>query len=293
MILASANLLNEIVDHTLVKVNLFGMEITLFSATIASMLLAAAVVVAIAIPLSRRAQAVPSGGRNVLEVFVLFVRDWIARPALHDRAYQFLPFLLTVFAFVLAMNLVGLLPLRPLALLTGTPLFGTPTGILAVCGGLALLSLVTLTVLALRRQTLKYHHKGWPLALAAIASPLLWVAAFAPKIGGVAGAILVVPLMLLEFVGVLAKCFALMIRLFANMISGHTLLAVLAMLGLEALLSNLEHNLAGGVAVGAVTLAASVLVSLMELLVAAIQAYVFTFLTAMYIGLYADPAASH
>jgi F-type H+-transporting ATPase subunit a len=293
MILAANSLLNEIIDHPLVQIRLFGMDVTVFSATIASMLLAAALVMLIVIPLARRAQAVPTGGRNVLEVFVVFVRDWIAKPALHDHAYPFMPLLLTIFAFVLGMNLLGLLPLRPLAALTGTHLFGTPTGILAVCGGLALVSLATIILLALRRMTVKYHRKGWPLVLAAVASPVMWVVSFAPKIGGVAGAILVVPLMLLEFVGVLAKCFALMIRLFANMISGHTLLAVLVMLGLEALIGGFESNPAKGIAVGAVSLAATVVVDLMELLVAVIQAYVFTFLTAMYIGLYVDPSASH
>ncbi|MCJ7542983.1 MAG: F0F1 ATP synthase subunit A, partial [Phycisphaerae bacterium] len=88
----------------------------------------------------------------------------------------------------------------------------------------------------------------------------------------------------LELVGVLAKCMALMIRLFANMLSGHTLLALLMMFILQAL----EAQVARVFFVGPFCVAASVIVEVMELLVAGLQAYIFAFLTAIFLGLYVE-----
>lgn len=292
LFLAEADLVKHIVDHPWGEpgswVDALSPVKPLMSSAIATMLLAALIVLAFVLPLARRYQAVPRGGRNVLEVLVIFVRDMIARPALHDKAYPFLPFLCTLFMFVLAMNVIGIVPLAPL---TNEKLGGTPTAIMAVCAGLASISLVTIVVISLRSAARRFHehHHSCPLVVCAILSPLLWIKSLAPSVPGVAGKVLYIPLMMLELVGFFGRCFALMIRLFANMVAGHTMLAVLVMIGLEAAAGVMKGSL-HGLYVTPITFLASVAIDVMELLVAGIQAYVFTFLTAIFLGIYAEPA---
>jgi F-type H+-transporting ATPase subunit a len=259
------------------------------SSAIASMILVALFLLAFVIPLARRVVHVPHGGRNVLEVLILFVRDWIAKPALHDRAYQFMPFLLTQFLFFLGMNLIGLFPLVPLSdLLTGGkyPVGFTPTSILAVTGANAALTLVLILCYSFREQAARFrhHHAGVPLPVALLLSPFLFLQSLVPPVPGVIGYFLWVPLLVIEVASLFSKCIALMIRLFANMIAGHSMLAVFMMFIVTAGLTvSLTY-------VGPLSIFASVFVSLLELLVATLQAYIFTFLSAIFIGLYVDPA---
>ena len=100
--------------------------------------------------------------------------------------------------------------------------------------------------------------------------------------------ILALPLSILELVGVAARCASLMIRLFANMISGHAIVAVLVLFFLQALTSALQGASYEVGFVGPAVVLASVALTVLELLVAGIQAYIFTFLTAMFLGLYAE-----
>lgn len=301
------DLIHHITDHPWFTVNLPVVgRVTWMSSGIAAMILVAIIILAIVLPLARRYQRVPKGGRNVIEVLVVFVRDMIAKPALHEQAYPWLSYLTTMFVFILFMNLLGLIPLQQISNILagamglqspGSPRWdvgGTPTSIMTVCGGLALVTFATIVVKALGRYTQKLHEKHHvPVVLSAVLSPLMWIKGFAPKIPGVAGVLLVVPLTLLEFIGVFAKCFALMIRLFANMISGHTLLAVLMMLALQSAASFLRQHTMHALYVDPITILSSVIMDIMELLVAVIQAYVFTFLTAMFLALYIEPEHSH
>jgi F-type H+-transporting ATPase subunit a len=274
--------------------------LTLMSNAIASMIVVAIIIVAIVMPLARRYSPVPTRGKNVLEVLVIFVRDMIAKPALHDKAYPFLPYLCTMFVFILGMNLFGMMPIQYLSSgiqkLLGLPtepalVGGTATSVMTACGGLAALSFCTIAILALRTFTLKCHDKyHLPVALCAILSPFLWINSFAPHLTGPAKYILYIPMMLLEFVGLIAKCFALMIRLFANMIAGHTMLAVLMMLGLEQLQLFVAHQTYSALYADPIVILGAVAVDVMELLVAALQAYVFTFLTAIFLAIYVEPA---
>ena len=276
-----------------------GPEITLMSNGIASMILVAVILVAVILPLARRYKAVPSGGRNVLEVLVIFVRDMIARPALHDRTYAFMPFLLTLFVFILGMNLLGMVPLENITevighyfpSLEGFNIGGTPTSILTVCMGLAAIALVVVLTMSLREQAIRCrHHRGWPMALCVILSPILWILNLSPKMTGIIGVIMFIPMTFVEFVGVFSRCAALMIRLFANMISGHTLLAVMLMMIAQASVEYMKSGAAHVFFVGPICVLASVAICLLELLVALIQAYVFTFLTAIFIGLAVEEA---
>jgi F-type H+-transporting ATPase subunit a len=290
VILAATNLIEKLCDYPWpgCQVEVLGLRLTLMSNGIAAMLLAAAVLLAVVLPLARRWQTVPRGGVNVLELIVVFIRDMIARPALHHKADAFLPLLLTVFTFILTVNLIGILPLEPLSELAGLPkIGGAATSIPSVCGALACITLFTIIGAGLKTQAKNLHRRcGWPMWLCAILSPAMWVWSLGPSVPGLAGKFLILPLALLEFVGVLAKCMALMIRLFANMLSGHALLAVMMMFIVQAV----EQRVVQVLYVGPFCIAASVVVDLMELLIAGLQAYVFTFLTAMFLGLYVEPA---
>lgn len=269
------------------------MKITLMSSGLAVMVVVAIVLILVILPVARHYRQVPKGGRNVLELILLFIRDMVARPALHDKAYRFLPFLATMFVFVLGMNLSGLVPMEAISELAGLflPLHGkeiggTPTALLAVTGGLSCVTLIMVLVMGMKTAALRYHHHAHlPLLIAIVLSPVLWIWGLSPKIPGVTGAILKLPLTVVEFAGTIARCFALMIRLFANMISGHTLLAVFLMLIFQAAVSYAQQHTPHVFYVFPLCVAASVGICLLELLVALIQAYVFTFLTAIFIGL--------
>lgn len=301
------NILDHVVDTPWpgCTVEVAGMRLTWMSSGIASMLLVAVLLVGLLLWASRRyvrslagrpdARRCLSGG--ALEVLVLFVRNQIASPALGEKADRFLPFLLTLFVFVLGMNLVGL---TPLAAVTGWlthqryPVGHTPTSILTVCAALASLALAAIVGTGLWKAA---KHSRLPLAAALPLSPVLWFARLSPPIPGAVGKVMLVPLALLELVGVVAKCFSLMVRLFANMVAGHIMLAMLMLFTLQTLIAT-YHSLPLPSAerdihffyVGPICLLGSVLVDMMELLVAGLQAYIYTFLTAMFLGLYGDPS---
>jgi F-type H+-transporting ATPase subunit a len=269
-----------------------GLYITWMSSAIASILIATILVMAIVLYSARKHKYLPWGSANLLEVLVVFVRDMIARPALHERAYEHLPFLMTLFVFVLGMNLLGIVPLEELSKLAHMPIIGhTATAIPTVCAALASLALMKIVFSGLGAHARKWHRtRGWPVAMCWAASPLLWFAGLAPQVPGVTGKLLTPALAAFELIGVLSKCFALMVRLMANMLSGHTLLAVMLLfvfMGVQALVQTGSPNV---IVVGPAAVAGSVVVNVLELLVAGLQAYIFTFLTAMFLGLYTAEA---
>lgn len=280
------------------SVELFGMTFTWMSRSIAAMILVAIIMMAAIIPAARKRRQSPKGMQNLLEAIVVFVRDFIGRPALHDKTNMFLPFLVTLFLFVLGMNLFGMLPLAPIfkwlgtvvPALHGRPVGGTATSVPMVCAGLASLTLLTIVGCGLWRVVEHKHKKdNWPMWKALPASPMLWLVSLSPEIPGPVGKVLLGPLAMLELVGAVAKCFALMIRLAANMIAGHVLLAVLMMFALGAV-SNAIHVRMLYLGVSAMCVLGSVAVTVLDLLVSCLQAYIFTFLTAMFLGLYVEPS---
>ena len=205
----------------------------------------------------------PPKGRlwNLLEVILVYLRDHVARPAIgsHDGDH-FVPLLWTVFMFVLFCNLCGLVPW-----------FGTPTGSFGVTAGLAGVTFLTGTLFGMRRFGIagfflnQVPSMSLPLVMAVFIKPLLLV---------------------LELVGYCIKHAVLALRLLANMVAGHMVL--LGILGLSfgasgALLFDGQPTwLWGGTAV--VSVVASALFSCLELFVAFLQAYIFTFLSALFIG---------
>jgi len=283
------------------RVTIGPMTITWMSSAIAAMIIVAVALIAIILPIARRRKALPTGGYNALEVVTVFVRDMIARPALRDdeKAYRFLPLLLTLFVFVLGMNLIGLAPLATITawvhwhvgFMEGRPIGATPTAVLTVCAALSGITFLSIFISGLHHSAMKQHrHRGWPLWLCWFISPLLWAINLSPSIPGVMGVIMLVPLVFLELVGVAAKCFALMIRLFANMIAGHAMLAILMVFVLKGTMSLMEAGAKDVFYIGPVVIVSSAILCVLEMAVALLQAFIFTVLTAVFLGLYAEPS---
>jgi F-type H+-transporting ATPase subunit a len=195
---------------------------------------------------------------NLLEAMLLFIRDEVARPSIgkHD-ADRFLPFLWTVFFFVLGCNLLGLVPWA-----------GSATGALACTGALALctFSVVVGTGMtklgAVGYWKAQVPHMELPFVLAIFLMPMMFV---------------------LEVVGLLIKHFVLAVRLLANMMAGHLVLAVLLAFIAVSAGSIVWYGVAPASVLGATAL------SLLELFVAFLQAYIFTFLSALFIGMAVHP----
>jgi F-type H+-transporting ATPase subunit a len=225
-------------------------------------MLLAAVIVALVFILSARTIArgqaqgrPPKGFAGAMEAMALWVRQEVVLPNVGAHGEGYAPYLLTVFFFILAMNLLGLLPWG-----------ATPTSNIAVTAALALMAFVVIEVTGMRSLGFKGYMKT-----------IFYLPPGLP--GGVGGALLKVLLLVvmtpIELIGKLAKPFALAVRLFANMTSGHVL--VLALLGLTFLFQSYLVGFAASV------LATGVM--LLEVFVAFLQAFVFTLLTAVFIGL--------
>jgi F-type H+-transporting ATPase subunit a len=231
------------------------------------MLLAAVLMVAIFVHLAARIKVRGSGVEayvtrgtlaNFFETLCVYIRDEVARPALRDLTDKYIKFIWTIFFFVLFCNLLGMVPIGPiLRFATGNNAKfehwgGTATGNIAVTAGLALVSFFMIHFIGIREAGFKnwfMHFLPGP--------PAMW------------------PLMfVLEIAGSLVKPFALCVRLFANMVAGHLVIA--AILGMIFMFKSY------GVVVG--SLFGAVCMSMLELFVAFLQAYIFTFLTVLFIA---------
>jgi F-type H+-transporting ATPase subunit a len=239
--------------------------ITIFSDQIA-MIVAAGLLLIVLVPLLVRrrrgtgevAALVPTGAANGLEAICQYLRKEVAEPALHQHTDRFIKYIWSMFFFVLTVNILGLLPIPAVSSLFGTHLGGTATGNIWVTATLAIITMVMMVVNGVRLGGTAY------------------LAHFCP--GPVWMAPLLVPV---ELIGLVAKVFALAVRLFANMIAGHILLAVLLSFIMTA--GSMSTGLGLGVAVPVVL--GSVAINLLELFVAFLQAFIFTFLTTLFIGM--------
>jgi F-type H+-transporting ATPase subunit a len=224
-------------------------------------LVVAVIMATLFIKLSHRlASSGPPRGRfnNLFEGTLVYLRDQVARPAIgkHD-ADKFLPFLWTLFFFVLLCNLVGLVPWA-----------GSATGALATTGALAVLTFGVVVGAGMSKMgpigfwLAQVPHMDLPPALAVILKPMIFV---------------------LEIIGLLIRHFVLAVRLLANIMAGHLVLAVIVTFIAASAGSVAWYGVAPASVFGAVAL------SLLELLVAFIQAYIFTFLSALFIGMAVHP----
>ena len=224
-------------------------------------LIAAVLIVAVIVPVVRHIARTPfSRGwfMNMFEAVLLFIRDQVVRPAIGGHgADRFLPFLWTVFFFVLFNNLLGMIP--------GC---ASATGNVNVTAVLAISTLVVVLGAGMRESGVT----GYWLAIVphldvpALLKPPLWILMF-----------------FIEVVGLLIRHVVLSIRLFANMFAGHVVLSVILGFILMAW-SSAAFWLVMPVSIGGV-----VCLSFLELLVAFLQAYVFTFLSALFIGAAVHP----
>ncbi|HCQ29832.1 MAG TPA: ATP synthase F0 subunit A [Flavobacteriales bacterium] len=183
----------------------------------------------------------PKGIASFLEPVVVFVRDEIALVNIGEKKHaKFLPYLLTVFFFIWIGNLLGLLP-------GGANL----TGNIAVT---LTLSVFTMLIVNLNGNKDYWGHIFWmpgaPVPVKFILAPI-------------------------ELVGIFAKPFALMVRLFANITAGH--IVILSLISLIFIFKS--------VAMGAVSVPFALFISVLELLVAFLQAFIFTMLSALFIGM--------
>ena len=255
-ILASGSPLDHVVQHELFRFTVAGREFAFSNHML--MVLAAGGLMLIIFPLiARQGGLVPRGLRNFFESICVFVREEVARPVLGENTDRFVPYLWTTFFFVLFCNLLGMIPLGGIfqAVSGGRlrHLGGTATANIWVTGTLAFMAFAMIHISGIRQQGALTYFKNFiphvPLPLV----PVMYI---------------------LEFIGAFVKPFALAIRLFANMLAGHTVLGALLGLAIAA----------RSYSIGGVTVLGCAVLSVLELFVAFLQAYIFTYLTTMFIG---------
>jgi len=194
------------------------------------------------------AETAPQGAwQNMMEALIMFIRDEVAKPTIGDKYRKYLPYLLSVFIFILLGNLIGLLPWGV-----------TATSGIAVTGALALITF-SITQLSGSRD--------------------YWMHIFNPP--GVPGFVkpIIVPV---EILGLFTKPITLAVRLFANMLSGH--LVIVSLLGLIFIFTAKIGTVAGWGSI-LVAVPMTIFIYMLKILVSIIQAYIFTMLSALYFGL--------
>ena len=213
----------------------------------------------IAARMSRRtdhAKEAPKGPLNLFEAFYVYLRDDVALANIGHGGEKYVPYVVTLFFFILYANLLGLIPGG-----------ATATSNIMVTAAMALISLAIVEISGMRAL----GAKGY-----------LGTIFYVPKgLHPIMQAVMVVIMTPVELIGKLAKPFALAVRLFANMTAGH--FVILALLGL--ILTFGSFTKATGLAAIGGSLALGLFVMFLEIFVAFLQAYIFTALTAVFIGL--------
>ena len=185
----------------------------------------------------------PRGLGNFIEMVIVFVKDDIVVPSMGPSGVKFLPFFLTMFFFVLFANFLGLIPFMH-----------TATGSISITAGLAIITFLMTQIHGIRSNGFFGYFKGLiPPGVPVFVLPVM---------------------IIIEFLGLLTKPFALCIRLFANMTAGH--IVIYALIGLIFTL---------GYAVIPVSIGFSLFIYVLEILVGLLQAYIFTMLSALFIGM--------
>ncbi len=221
------------------------------SRNVVQMFLALAILVWLMTSIARRYKtgvgvvSAPKGWQNAIEPVVTFVRDEVAKPNLGDRYPKYLPYLLTIFFFILINNIFGLIP--------GS---ANVTGNIAFTAVLGVISLIVI---------LFSSNKHY------------WGHIFNPPVPGAMKPIIA----LVEFIGaVFTKPASLIIRLFANMLAGHII--IICLISLIFIFAGMSKGIGWGFS--PVSIAFTVFIYMIEILVAFIQAFIFTNLTAVFIG---------
>lgn len=196
----------------------------------------------------RRQGQAPKGMQSLIEPLVVFVRDEIAKPSIGKKYEKYMPYLLTVFFFIWINNLLGLIPIIP--------------GGANVTGNIAVT--MTLAIITFLITTFSANKNYWQHVFAMPGVPVGVLVLLTP----------------IEILGVVLRPFVLMIRLFANITAGHII--ALSFFSLIFIFGEMSTGLGFGVSV--LSVAFVVFMSMLELLVAFLQAFVFTLLSAIYFG---------
>ncbi|MAJ89921.1 MAG: ATP synthase F0 subunit A [Flavobacteriales bacterium] len=241
----------KIDHHNIVEENNKSFVNLSITKNVASMFLSVALLLLIMLKTARaynKKRSAPSGVQSFLEPVILFVRDDIIKSNVGPKHEKYTMFLLTVFFFILINNLLGL-----------TPGAANVTGNISVTFVLSMFTFVIITISA-NKGYWKHLVKppGTPAALLPIMIPI-------------------------EIFGVFTKPFALMIRLFANITAGHII--IFSLISLIFVASNNGENVIAGWSVAPISVAFVLFIFLIEILVAFLQAYIFTLLSAVFIGL--------
>jgi F-type H+-transporting ATPase subunit a len=248
--------------HKWADLHIGGMTINLTPTKHVVFMVLAAVLVFLTMKLAGRSLArqragenAPKGFANAIEGLVLFVRNDVAIANIGHGGAKFAPLIMTLFFFILYMNLLGMIP------------FGaSPTGNLAVTATLAILVFFVIEVGGFIKLGPKgYLHTIFPQV---------------PGLGKTGGLVMSIAMAPIEIIGKLVKPFALAVRLFGNMTAGH--FVILSLFGIVFLFGQMgiwSYGIAG------VTVLLVVGIMLLELFVAFLQAYVFALLSAVFIGL--------
>lgn len=219
------------------------------------------VVLSVAKAYKKRSGMAPKGLQAFIEPLIMFIIDDVAKPSIgKDKYLKFLPFLLSIFFFIFFNNLLGIVPFFP----GGANL----TGNISVTLVLALFTFTITTISGTKTYWIHiFNTPGVPWWLKA---PL--------------------PLMpVIELIGVITKPFVLMVRLFANITAGHII--SLSFISLIFIFGAIHVGIGYGVSIMSVGL--YIFISLLEILVAFLQAYVFTLLSAIYIGMATESHHGH
>jgi F-type H+-transporting ATPase subunit a len=275
---------NSSYEHPLIHIGpFFGIDFSVTKHVF--MVWAVAVVVFVVVTsLVRRyvaqSRPVPTGGMNALEFIVEFVRDSVVLPNVGQKWVNvWTPLMLTFFIFILTANVVGLIPIFDVIALfdhyvlhtaEGSFLKGlvhggaTATAKFNVTAGLATVTFLSIIIAGTRAHGFVQHWKnlvphGLPKPIYALLIPL-------------------------EFIGMFVRPFALTMRLAANMTGGH--IALLAILSFVFVFTEMFGTAAAGISVGALfSVPLAVAISALEIIVVLVQAYVFTLLSAVFIGM--------
>jgi len=278
MILSSSNPLDHVVSHEVGRIGSVPVSNHMIMVVLAGVLMLITF-----LTISRSWRLVPSGVGNFFEAICVYFRDEVARPILHEHTDRFIGFIWTIFFFILFCNLLGMVPVASIVYFLSLgrlkEIGGTPTSNIYVTGALATFTFAMIHASGIWNNVLHQRHSGRPWHSAAIVGFFVYWYKMVPHIGGVVGVLLFPLLFVLEFLGVVVKSFALAMRLFANMLAGHTVLAVLL------LFVSMCKTLGMGLFVAGVSIMGSVALSCLELFVAFLQAYIFTFLATVFIGM--------
>jgi F-type H+-transporting ATPase subunit a len=236
------------VVHTDPAVTVYDFSLT---RNVVQMILALAILVWVMLSVAKKYKngqgvtTAPKGMQGLLEPVITFVRDEVAKPNLAHKYQKYLPYLLTVFFFILINNIFGLIP--------GT---ANVTGNIAFTVVLGLISFIVIL----------FSSNGH-----------FWGHIFNPP--GVPGFVKPI-LVLVEFLSVFIKPFALIIRLFANMVAGHII--IICLISLIFIFGGISKGAGWGSSI--ISIAFTVFIYMIEVLVAFLQAFIFTNLTAVFIG---------